>query len=120
MPDSQPLSGSLSRSMRVQRTCWKLWKRAINTSQEKVWLMEKINVGIVGCGNILTQYVRGCRAFDILNVEACADIDMSRAKEAGKQWDIPKVYSVDELLADPSIQIVINLTIPKAHTEVNR
>ncbi len=81
--------------------------------------MEKINVGIIGCGNILPQYVKGCRAFNILNLVACTDVDMSRAEAAAQQWDIPKACTVDELLADPSIQIVINLTIPKVHAEVS-
>src|SRR5262249_50098181 len=64
-------------------------------------------------------YVKGIRSFDILNLAACADIDVSRAQAAGKQWDIPKAGSVEELLANPSIQIVVNLTIPKAHADVS-
>jgi predicted dehydrogenase len=81
--------------------------------------MEKINVGIIGCGNISTQYVKACRSFHILNLAACADLDFSRAEALAKQWEIPKACTVEELLADPAIQIVINLTIPKAHLDVN-
>jgi predicted dehydrogenase len=79
----------------------------------------KVKVGIIGCGNIFDQYVKGCRMFDILEVYACTDIDMSRAKEKAAKFDIPHVYSVPELLTDPDIQMVINLTVPQAHVEVS-
>ena len=49
---------------------------------------------------------------------ACADLIPERAEAKAKEFDIPKACSVDELLQDPDIQIVINLTIPKAHAEV--
>ncbi len=81
--------------------------------------MEKVKVGIVGCGNISPAYFRGCAVFDILDVVACADIDVARAKARAEEFNIPKACSVEELLADPEIEIVINLTIPAAHAEVS-
>ncbi len=81
--------------------------------------LKKVNVGVIGCGNILKAYVMGCSAFDILRLAACADIDMPKAEAAAKVWDIPKACTVEELLADPSIEIVINLTVPKSHAEVS-
>src|SRR5437764_1164652 len=65
------------------------------------------------------QYIKGCRGFDILDLVACSDIDLERAKTVARQWNIPKACSVEELLADPEIQIVINLTIPQAHVPVS-
>jgi predicted dehydrogenase len=79
----------------------------------------KVKVGIIGCGNISGQYFKGCRAFNILEVAACADQDMSRAKAKAAEFKIPKACSVDELLADPQIQIVVNLTTPDAHAAVS-
>lgn len=81
--------------------------------------LKKFNVGVIGCGNILKQYVLGCSAFDILKLAACADIDMRKAEAAGKEWEFPKVCTVEELLADPSIDLVINLTVPKSHADVS-
>lgn len=78
----------------------------------------KVNVGIIGCGQISSIYLESPRTFDILNIVACADLDMSRARSQAQRYNIPKVYTVQELLADPEIEIVINLTIPKAHAEV--
>ncbi|MGQ9698698.1 MAG: Gfo/Idh/MocA family protein [Armatimonadota bacterium] len=80
--------------------------------------LQKVKVGIVGCGNISPAYFRGCRFFSILDVVACSDIDMSRAEARAQEFGIPKACTVDELLADPEIEIVVNLTVPKAHAEV--
>jgi predicted dehydrogenase len=79
----------------------------------------QVKVGIIGCGNIFPQYIMGCRAFEILDVVAVADIDMSRAHARAKEYSIPKACSVEELLADSSIEIVVNLTVPQAHAEVS-
>ncbi len=79
----------------------------------------KIRVGIIGCGNILGQYILGCRAFDVLEIFACADIEELKAQVAAAEFAIPHVYPVAELLANPEIDLVLNLTVPNAHFEVN-
>ena len=80
---------------------------------------QQYNIGIIGVGNISPAYIKGCRAFDILNLAACADIDVARAKQVAADNDIPKAYSVEELLSDPDIDIVVNLTIPAVHADVS-
>ncbi|MGX2960626.1 Gfo/Idh/MocA family protein [Peribacillus sp. JNUCC 23] len=80
--------------------------------------MKKIRIGIVGCGYISSIYMENCRKFDHLDLLACADIDEQRAAAQAKKYNIPRVYSVGELLSDPEIDLVINLTIPKAHATV--
>ena len=47
-----------------------------------------------------------------------SDLDLARAKAKAEEHGIAKAVSVDELLADPEIEIVINLTVPGAHYEV--
>jgi predicted dehydrogenase len=79
----------------------------------------KINVGILGCGNIFAQYVKGCRAFHLLEVTACADIDMNRARARAEEFVIPKACTPEELFADPDIQIIVNLTVPQAHVQTD-
>jgi predicted dehydrogenase len=76
-------------------------------------------VGVVGCGNISGAYLRSCRMFPVLEVVACADLDVGRAREKAAEFGIAKAYSYGELLADPEVEIVINLTVPAAHAEVN-
>ncbi len=80
---------------------------------------KQYNVGIIGIGNISPAYIKGCRAFDILNLAACADLDLDKARKVAAEYAIPQVYSVDELLSDPNIDIVVNLTIPAVHAEVS-
>ncbi len=78
----------------------------------------KTNVGIIGCGQISSIYLQAPQKFDILNVVACADIDMQRAQAQAQQFNIPKACTVEDLLADSAISLVVNLTIPKVHAEI--
>jgi predicted dehydrogenase len=75
-------------------------------------------VGIIGVGNISGIYLENGKHFQPFDVVAVADIDMERARARAAEYGVPKAYTVDELLADPQIQIVINLTIPDAHGPV--
>ncbi len=78
-----------------------------------------VGVGVVGCGNISSIYLENAKRLKSLNLLACADLDMSRAESRAAQFGISAV-SVDAMLADPSIELIINLTIPAAHAEVAR
>lgn len=80
--------------------------------------MSKTAVGIIGCGNISKVYAEAGAKFEDIEVAACADIQMSRAVETAEKHGIPRALSVSELLDDPSIPLVINLTIPAAHADV--
>ena len=79
----------------------------------------KVRVGLIGCGVISAAYLKGCQLFDIVEVTACADLFVERAQARAEEFNIPKACSVEELLADDEVDLVINLTIPKAHAEVN-
>ncbi|SHF62191.1 Predicted dehydrogenase [Caldanaerobius fijiensis DSM 17918] len=81
-------------------------------------MVDKVKIGIVGCGNISGIYFKAGKTFENLEIVACADLIMDRARAKAEEFGIPKACSVEELLADPEIQIVVNLTIPKAHAEV--
>ena len=78
-----------------------------------------VKIGIIGCGNISGNYLYWARHFDILEVAACADLVPERAAAKAAEAKVPRACSVEELLGDPEIQIVVNLTIPRAHAEVN-
>ena len=71
-------------------------------------------VGVVGCGVISRQYAENAKAFDSFELVACADLDESQARALAEEHDL-KVASVDELIGDPSIDVVLNLTPPAAH-----
>lgn len=82
--------------------------------------MRTTKIGIIGCGNISAAYFGGSRMFDILEVAACADLDIARAQAKAAEFGVPRACTPGELLADPAIDIVVNLTIPKAHYSVCR
>lgn len=82
-------------------------------------MRSKIRVGIIGCGKISEQYFVGCRRYDILEIVACADLDLTRAQARAAQFHVPLACTVAELLANPAIDLVVNLTVPQAHVEVN-
>ncbi|MDD5599926.1 MAG: Gfo/Idh/MocA family oxidoreductase, partial [Victivallaceae bacterium] len=77
----------------------------------------KIEIGIIGCGQISDAYLKASSTFDNIKVTACADINMEAAQGKAEEYGI-RALRVEELLADPKIAMVINLTIPKAHAEI--
>ncbi len=82
-------------------------------------MSKKRKIGIVGCGKISGIYLKNLTGmFDNTEVIACADIVPERARAAAAEYGIPKSGTVEEILADPEIEIVLNLTIPAAHAEV--
>jgi len=92
----------------------------------------KTKIGIIGCGNISGIYLQNFYKFRNLELAALADSDVSRAKAKVEEikskyatdWKLsgepklPTAGTVKELLANPEIELVVNLTIPKAHAEV--
>jgi predicted dehydrogenase len=81
--------------------------------------MAKLGIGIIGCGNISTTYLRLAPLFKGLKVRAVADINTDAAKARGEEYGV-KAQSVEDLLANPEVDVVINLTIPDAHFGVTK
>jgi predicted dehydrogenase len=71
-------------------------------------------LGIIGCGNISNAYFGACKRFPFMQVTACADLVPAAAEAKAKEHGCNAV-SIEALLADPEISVVINLTIPQAH-----
>jgi predicted dehydrogenase len=78
----------------------------------------KARIGLVGCGNISTMYLKNCARFENLEVAAVADLDPKRAEAQAAAFGIPRVLSLPRLVEDDVIDIVLNLTNPAAHAEV--
>lgn len=77
-----------------------------------------MNIGIVGCGNISPRYFEGLAKYDGVDVVACADLDAERAAVRAAEYGV-SALTPEELLADPAVDIVVNLTLPKVHAEVS-
>ena len=81
--------------------------------------LRPVKFGVIGCGAISGAYFNATKIFPTLSIAACADLDLARAGAAAEKNGC-RALSVDALLADPEIEIVINLTIPKAHFAVTK
>ncbi len=81
-----------------------------------------INVGMVGVGCISKIYLKNFKeTFQNVRLIAVCDLIRERAEKAQKEYDIPKLYdTMEELFADPEIDLVLNLTRPYQHFEVSR
>ncbi|GIO15085.1 dehydrogenase [Cohnella xylanilytica] len=79
---------------------------------------KKIRAGIIGTGNISGIYFQNGSRFDSMQIVACADLNVERAKAKAAEHGV-RGCSVEELLAADDIDMVINLTIPQAHASVN-
>ena len=75
-------------------------------------------VGLIGAGNISTIYLKNAAWLTPIEVVAVADLRRAAAEAQAAAHNIARVLTVEELLADPTIEIVLNLTIPAAHGEV--
>ena len=77
-----------------------------------------MRVGLVGCGYISDRYLQNATLFPEFEIVACADIAPERAAERAAAYGVSAVRTVTELLADPAIEVVLNLTTPDAHASV--
>ena len=82
--------------------------------------MRPVQVGIIGAGNISDEYLTNLAGYPDVAVTAIADLDLDRAAAQARKYSIPFSGTVEELLAKPEIELVINITIPAVHAEVAR
>ncbi len=81
--------------------------------------IRKINIGVVGCGNISDIYFRNLtKTFSNTNVYACADLIADRAENAAQKWGIANVMTFEDMLLCDEIEIILNLTTPQGHYDI--
>src|SRR5947199_6710496 len=85
---------------------------------ERKKMSAPINVGIVGAGYISAAYLRGARYFPELAIVSCADAQRANAEKRGEEFGL-KVQEVDELVHNPAIELVLNLTTPQSHARIS-
>ena len=82
--------------------------------------MNKVfKVGLIGCGHIAETYFRAEKYFNNIKIIKCADINLKAARKCSKEYGV-KFLRVNEILKDQEVEIILNLTIPKAHYEISK
>ena len=82
--------------------------------------MNKVfKIGLIGCGHIAETYFRAEKYFNNIKIIKCADINEKASKRCALNFGIKSV-TVNELLKDKEIEIILNLTIPKAHYQISK
>lgn len=79
--------------------------------------MSRVGIGIIGCGNISGAYLKAMQSFPVLDIRGIADMNGDVARARASEFGVD-AREIDDLLADPAVEIIVNLTIPKAHVEV--
>jgi predicted dehydrogenase len=80
--------------------------------------MEPLRIGIIGCGAISGIYLKNLTAYRSTTVVAVADLDMDRAQRVASEYGVARALSSVDLLHDADVELVLNLTVPKAHGSV--
>jgi len=81
--------------------------------------MKTFGIGIIGCGNISSSYLKLAPLFKSLEMRAVADLSMSAAEARAEEFSV-RAETIEGLLAADDIDIIVNLTIPAAHFEVTK
>jgi len=82
-------------------------------------MSQELGVGIIGCGNISTTYFSLSPLFKGLKVLACADLNRSAAELRAEEYGVA-AQSIDELLANDELDVIVNLTVPASHFGVSK
>lgn len=78
-----------------------------------------LRVGIVGCGNISSIYIENSTRYTDYQVVACADLDYTKALELARKYNVGKPLKLEEIFTSPDIDLILNLTVPHAHSSVS-
>jgi len=77
--------------------------------------IKPVKVAVIGCGVISDAYLQTMiNKFKILDVVGCYDRNQEKVQAKAKKYGI-QALSLDEILADETVEIVVNLTQPTSH-----
>lgn len=80
--------------------------------------MSVLNLGIIGCGNIAVQYLESVKRYPNLNIVSLFDKDGARAQKLAADNGLRAARKMEDILADRTVDMVVNLTPPQSHFEV--
>lgn len=79
-----------------------------------------VKTAVIGAGMISDIYLQNLKdTFSIIDLVGCSDLVESKAQAQAEKYGIKKMTN-EEILNDPEIELVVNLTYASAHFEVNK
>ena len=82
--------------------------------------MNSVGIAIVGCGNIAPFYLKTLPLYPELQLMGVMDEDKNRSSKLSTYYSVPKYDSLDDLLGDQRVELVINLTNPRSHFSLSK
>jgi predicted dehydrogenase len=80
--------------------------------------LNPVKTAVIGCGNISSIYLENAAKWDILDLFACANRTLPRARSQAEKFHVPQAVPIADVLTDPEIELIINLTTPDVHAEI--
>jgi predicted dehydrogenase len=77
-----------------------------------------LRVAVVGCGNISGSYGETIGAYPTVRIAGATDVDSSLSAAFVERFGGVMYPSLDDVLGDPDVDAIVNLTFPAAHAEV--
>ncbi|MFZ0215442.1 MAG: Gfo/Idh/MocA family oxidoreductase, partial [Candidatus Dormiibacterota bacterium] len=87
-------------------------------THEEEMRMEAVKIGVLGCGRVSPMYLPNLVRSPLLDVVAVSDVVHELAAAAAEAYGVAKVLSPEELLADPGVEVILNLTPIRHHVEM--
>ena len=74
---------------------------------------------MIGTGKISDIYLQNCAKWSGLSIDVCGSLNLSESEEKAAKYGVPRVAHPDDIIADPNLDCILNLTIPAAHADVS-
>ncbi|MBR8832363.1 MAG: Inositol 2-dehydrogenase/D-chiro-inositol 3-dehydrogenase [Chroococcopsis gigantea SAG 12.99] len=79
-----------------------------------------MKIAIIGCGYVASYYLKTLSIHPQLELVKIMDKDTERANKFSQYYSIPACNSLADILIDPKIEMVVNLTNPRSHHSISK
>ena len=82
-------------------------------------LKKSFRVGLIGTGRISDIYLKNIKEFDNIDIVACGSLNTDESRAKAAEFGIERVIPPEQIISDPDIDGILNLTIPAAHAQIS-
>ena len=82
--------------------------------------LHPLRIAIVGCGYIAESYFKTLPLYPDLKLIGVMDADRGRSTHFSSYYSVSSYESLDAVLSDPKVDLVLNLTNPGSHFEISK